>query len=97
MAKSRLVLGPAAVSVLAAASLAGAPAAAADDVCLECEPRFDAPGLNTAFFKLTLNEFPGATGGVFECCIIKVRESEALVKLIELKFPGNTEFIFVKG
>ncbi|HLM35672.1 MAG TPA: hypothetical protein VK278_07840 [Gaiellaceae bacterium] len=96
MAKSRLLLGPAAVSVLAAASLAGAPAAAADDVCLECEPQFNVPGLNTAFVKLEFNEFPGATGGVFECCIMKIHEQPAIVKLAELKFPGNTEFIFFK-
>ncbi len=94
--KSRRLIGPAAISVLAAASLAGAPTAAADDVCLECEPQFNVPGLNTAFVKLAENEFPGATGGVFECCIIKIAPT-ALEKLTELQFPGNTESLFIKG
>jgi len=95
--KSRRLIGPAAVSVLAAASLAGAPAAAADDGCLQCEPQFDVPGLNTAFIKLVNNEFPGTTGGVFECCIIKVHEEPpALVELAELGFPGATKDVFLK-
>lgn len=89
---SKRLIGPAAVSVLAAASLAGASAAAAgDEVCLECEPQFNAPGLNVAFFKLASNDFPGATSGVFECCILKDGQN-ALVKLAELGFPGNTEY-----
>jgi hypothetical protein len=57
--RKRLVT-PAAVSIAAAASLAGAPSASAQEVCVICEPG-GPPGHAVAFDKHLALGFPGAT------------------------------------
>lgn len=84
------MVGAGALPLVVAASLAGVPAAGANDVCLECEPL--QPGLNTAFSKLASMTFPGNTEDAFS----KVGGQEAFLKLSNLNFPGNTEDVFVK-
>jgi hypothetical protein len=91
------LLGPAAISILAAASVVGVQPAVADDVCLlDCvvePPSYNAPGLDTAFFKLAEKQFPGATAGAF---LQKVDTQNAFVKLAQKGFPGNTAAVFLK-
>lgn len=62
------MLGAAAISVLAAASLAGIPSSAsADEVCINCvaPPSALHPGLANAALKLAGKDFPGKTDQVF--------------------------------
>jgi hypothetical protein len=93
----RKLIGPAAVSVLAAASLAAASTAGADVVCTEnCvvePPGFNAPGLENAFVKLAHKDFPGNTSDAF---LQKVDTQNAFVKLAQKDFPGNTGNVFIK-
>ncbi len=89
--KPRRLVGPAAVSVLAAASLAGAPAASADEVCLQCPDR--STGLALAFEKLADKAFPGVT---FDVLLSKAGTETAFAKLAEKGFPGLTADVFFK-
>ena len=61
MAKRRTLTGAGAASIAVMATLAGAPAASAQE-CVGCEPQ--QPGA-TAFLKLAEQGFPGQTAGVF--------------------------------
>lgn len=73
MGSRRKLTAASAVSVVAAAALYGAPAAPADDVCVECVIGGDLTGQANAFQKIQANPAIDA----FQ----KLRESPALVKL----------------
>lgn len=88
--RKRRIVGPAAVSAVALASLAGAPNAGAQIICdVVCVPE---TGLGTAFGKLAFLKFPGETEEAF----LKVGSQYAFNKLEMLGFPGLTEGIFDK-
>lgn len=87
--RKRRIVGPAAVSAVALASLAGAPSAGAQIICEVCPPE---TGLGTAFGKLAFLKFPGETEEAF----LKVGSQYAFSKLEMLGFPGLTEGIFDK-
>ena len=91
MAKRKALTGAGAASIAVMATLAGAPSAGAQDVCVICpEPQ---PG-SSAFSKLAEMKFPGATEGVF----FKQAGGPppAFYKLAELGFPGRSGNVFGK-
>ena len=91
MANRKALSGAGAASLAVMATLAGAPAAGAQEVCITCpEPT---PG-SSAFLKITQLGTPGATEGVF----YKFTPAPpAFYKLAELGFPGGSEDPFSKG
>ena len=90
MARRKAVTGAGAASLAVMATLAGAPAAGAQDSCVICpEPN---PGSN-AFQKITTLGTPGATQGVF----FKIEGLQpAFWKVQELGFPGGSGNVFNK-
>ncbi len=97
MGARKKLAGAGALSAAAIATLAGAPVASADDhfECVICDPT-GPPGLSTAFSKLALMKFPGATESVFSKIGDPFKKDNALSKLAAIGFPGNTENIFFK-
>lgn len=88
--KRNRLAAPTAVSVVALASLLGAPAASAQEVCVDCpEP---ATGTDLAFMKHAQLGFPGST----EDLMLKWEGANAFLKITELGFPGNTADAFNK-
>ena len=95
MARRKALSGAGAASLAVMATLAGAPAAGAQEVCVICpELPPGGGGGETAFDKATALGFPGATEGVF----LKFAPIQpAFFKLGELGFPGGSENVFHKG
>ena len=91
MARRKAITGAGAASLAVMATLAGAPAAGAQDVCVICpEPN---PGGSSAFLKITELGTPGATQGVF----LKIEGLQpAFWKVQELNFPGGSGNVFNK-
>ena len=98
MGARKKLAGAGALSAAAIATLAGAPAASADNhfECVICDPT-GPPGLTTAFSKLALMKFPGATESVFIKVGDPFKKDNAMSKLETLGFPGNTANVFIKG
>ena len=96
MGKRRAALkGAGAASIAALATLAGAPSASSQEVCVICPQPQPGGGSATAFQKMLDHKFPGATEGVF--LKIEGAPPPAFYKLAENKFPGATEGVFHKG
>ena len=93
MARRKAVSGAGAASLAVMATLAGAPAAGAQDVCVICPDPGPGGGSETAFNKLAALGMPGATEGVFH----KGALPPAFLKLAEMGFPGGTESVFDKS
>ena len=90
MAGRKGLTGAGAASLAVMATLAGAPAAAAQEVCVICpEPN---PGGN-AFVKVAGLGFPGATIGAFNKQDVV---QPAFYKVSGMGFPGGTEDAFNK-
>jgi hypothetical protein len=91
MAGRKGLTGAGAASLAVMATLAGAPAAGAQAVCLKCpEPN---PDGGSAFLKITQLGTPGATFGVF---YKEAPVPPAFYKIGELIYPGGTEDVFLK-
>lgn len=91
MAGRKGLTGAGAASLAVMATLATAPAAGAQEVCITCpEPN---PGGGSAFLKIAELGFPGATIGVFNK---HAPVPPAFYKITELGFPGGTEDAFLK-
>ena len=92
MARRKALTGAGAASLAVMATLAGAPAAGAQEVCVIC-PEPPGGGGGSAFLKLVELGTPGATEGVF----FKFSPlPPAFIKLGELGFPGGSENVFGK-
>ena len=92
MAGRKGLSGAGAASLAVMATLAGAPAAGAQEVCITCPEPGPGGGKGTAFLKIAELGFPGATIGVFD----KADTPPAFHKIGELGFPGGTEDVFLK-
>ena len=93
MARRKGLTGAGAASLAVMATLAGAPAAGAQEVCVICPEPDPGGGSGTAFAKVADLGFPGATVGVFHK-VEGVRP--AFYKLAEMGFPGGSESVFGK-
>lgn len=94
MARRKALSGAGAASLAVMATLAGAPAAGAQEVCVICpELPPGGGGGETAFDKATALGFPGATVGVF---FKFAPVPPAFYKVAELGFPGGSESVFGK-
>ena len=93
MARRKAISGAGAASLAVMATLAGAPAASAQEVCVICPEPNPGGGQGSAFVKIAQLGFPGATEGVFS----KTSPAPpAFIKLAEMGFPGRTESVFGK-
>lgn len=89
--RRKALSGVGAASLAVMATLAGAPAAGAQEVCITCPT--DPGGGSTAFHKITELGMPGATEGVF---LKQASVAPAFYKLGDLGFPGASEDVFGK-
>ena len=93
MARRKALTGAGAASLAVMATLAGAPAASAQDVCVICPEPNPGGGSETAFLKIAQLGMPGATFGVFSK---SAPVPPAFYKLGEMLFPGGSESAFGK-
>ena len=93
MARRKAITGAGAASLAVMATLAGAPAAGAQEVCVICPEPNPGGGSGNAFIKIGELGTPGATQGVF----FKIEGVQpAFIKLAELGFPGGSGNVFQK-